>query len=1020
MYLNSHTYYSLRYGTFSVETLLELSKDNQATSVALTDINNTSACLDFIRLAPRYNIKPVIGIDFRDGVEQKYIAIAKNNSGFEEINQHLSAILHETIELEDNAPAFKNAFVIYPFQKNVNRTLAEHEYIGLKPKDLDYIRIKKIDTQKAVTLQTTTFRNKRDFNAHRLLRAIDNNTLLSKLPESEQAEQTDKIRSLEELKSLYAEFPQTIENTTHILDTCKVHFDFSEAAPPQNQETYTGTKEGDLLLLKELCAAGLNYRYPNATEKITSRIKKEMDTINEMGFVSYFLINWDIVTYARSKGYFYVGRGSGANSVIAYLIGITNVDPIELDLYFERFINLYRKNPPDFDIDFSWADRDDVTAYIFKRFKNSALVATYTTFQYRAVIRELGKVFGLPKSEIDQLSKGYTTAFDSQHLAHLVLKYGKYIHGFPSHLSIHASGIIISEKPVNHFTATFMPPKGYPTIHIDMHVCEDVGLYKFDILSQRGLGKIKDTLGIIKKNHPDDAEIDIDDINQFKEDRRIKHLLRNAEAVGCFYVESPAMRMLLRKLRVDNYLGLVAASSVIRPGVAKSGMMQTYIKRYRHPERRNEAHPVLLELMPETYGVMVYQEDVIKVAHHFAGLTLGEADKMRRGMSGKYRSREEFQQVKNKFFSNCAELGHSFELTAEVWRQTESFAGYAFAKGHSASYAVESYQSLYLKAYYPLEYMVATINNYGGFYRTELYVYEARKHSGIIHPPCVNKSDFNTTIYGKDIYLGFHLLHSFGTETARRILTERFLNGPFESFDHFLDRVPISLEQLSLLIRIDAFRFTGRNKRTLLWEAHLKTSKESAKEKFVPDLFRVTKTNYTIPELESTWQEDAFDQMELLGFPLYSPFSISLSEDIESEEMILAKDLHLYEGMIVWVKGYLIHSKRTVTSKQDKMFFGTFLDAEGNWLDTVHFPNIAQRYPFRGKGIYKVRGKVMVDYDCVTIEASYMEKQGVIEDPRYSNLRAGEGIYERKKATVEHTPVDHKALGLPKGRRSHF
>lgn len=1016
MYLNTHTYFSLRYGTFSPETLLELAAKNGASSFALTDINTTSACLEFIRIAHRFNIRPIVGIDFRKGVQQHYIGIAKNNIGFENLNTHLTAVLHEETELLDKAPDLQNAFVIYPFKKRKTYELKDNEYIGISQHDLDYIRLKKIDTSKYVILETITFRNKRDFNAHRLLRAIDNNTLLSKLPTSEQASSNDKIVPIDELIAIFEDFPEVIKNTQYIIDSCKINFDFSEGSEPQNQKTYTGTEEGDMALLKELCAEGLEYRYPEATDEISKRIKKEMDTIKKMGFVSYFLMNWDIVTYARRKGYFYVGRGSGANSVIAYLLRITNVDPIELDLYFERFINLYRTNPPDFDIDFSWTDRDDITAYIFNRFKNVALVATYNTFQYRAVIRELGKVFGLPKSEMDQLAKGYTTTFDSGHLAHLVLKYGKYIHGFPSHLSIHASGIIISEKPINHFTATFMPPKGYPTIQFDMHVCEDVGLFKFDILSQRGLGKIKEALQIIQHNHPTDAEIDIDDINRFKTDEKIKHILRNAEAVGCFYVESPAMRMLLRKLQVDNYLGLVAASSVIRPGVAKSGMMQAYIKRYRHPEKRKEAHPVLLELMPETYGVMVYQEDVIKVAHHFADLTLGEADKMRRGMSGKYRSREEFQQVKATFFSNCAKKGHPYALTAEVWRQTESFAGYAFAKGHSASYAVESYQSLFLKAYYPLEYMVATINNYGGFYRTELYVYEARKYGAKIHPPCVNISLLNTWLYGNDIYIGFHLLHAFGAEIARKIIAERTEGGPFLDFDDFIDRVPISLEQISILIRIDAFRFTSKNKRTLMWEAHLKISKETAKVKFTPDFFRIEKVEFTIPPLSSTWEEDAFDQMELLGFPLYSPFSISTADETEA---ILAKDLLQHKNEIVWVKGYLIHSKNTTTSKKEKMFFGTFLDAEGEWLDTVHFPDIAQKYPFRGKGIYKVKGKVISDYDCVTIEAEFMEKLGVIQDPRYSNVRAGEGIFEKNK-TPENIIVNRETLGLPPGKRSHF
>lgn len=1008
MYLNTHTYYSLRYGTFSPKQLLQLAQENGAHSLVISDINNTSACLEIARIAPKFNIKPIFGIDFRNGIEQLYVTIAKNNEGFQEINEYLTPfLLNKTLiengikEIPNQAPAFDNAFVIYPFKNRrtqvVTKGLRINEYIGITLDDLDYIRIKKLDTSKMVLLQTVTFRNKKDFNAHRLLRAIDKNTLLSKLPPTEQASPHDKMIPVNELRAALEAFPEIVKNTEYVLNESSIYFDFSDTAQPQNQSTYTGCETEDNELLQKLCEEGLEYRYPKPTKKILDRIKMELDTIQQMGFVSYFLINWDIVSYARSKGYFYVGRGSGANSVVAYLLRITDVDPIELDLYFERFINLYRTNPPDFDIDFSWTDRDDVTDYIFKTFKNVALVATYNTFQARGVRRELGKVFGLPKEEIDKLGKPYIQKWELNQLTDLVIKYSDYIHGFPSHLSIHASGIIISEEPISYFTPTFMPPKGYPTIQFDMHVAEDVGLYKFDILSQRGLGKIKDTVDIIRLQRPEDASFDIHDIRRFKEDERIKHKLKNAQAIGCFYVESPAMRMLLRKLEVDNYLGLVAASSVIRPGVAQSGMMQEYILRYRNPERRQDAHPVLLELMPETYGVMVYQEDVIKVAHHFAGLTLGEADKMRRGMSGKYRSREEFDQVREKFFHNCIHVkGHSYELTAEVWRQTASFAGYAFAKGHSASYAVESYQSLFLKTYFPLEYMVATINNSGGFYSTELYMIEARLHGGIVHAPCVNHSLLETMVYGQDIYLGFHLLHSFERKTAKKIVFERFKNGPFTSFNDFIDRLDVSLEQINTLIRIDAFRFTQKNKRSLLWEAHFKltkTKKKTTEESQMRDLFRVQRPEYEIPQLENSAAEDTFDQIELLGFPLNSPFDILRHDDTPH---LLARDLPQFVGKVVWIKGYLIHRKHTTTKNKESMYFGTFLDEEGQWLDTVHFPDIAKKYHFRGKGVYKVKGRVIEDFGCISVEASYMEKMDIIEDPRYAEVRDE----EREKIVV--------------------
>jgi error-prone DNA polymerase len=959
-----------------------LAQQKGVTTMALTDINNTSACLDFVRLAPKYHIKPILGIDFRKGALQQFIMLAKNNEGFMHINRYLSLFLHSKENITPRAKPLPNTFVIYPFADFKGTELSENEFLGVRIEDINRLKFSpwKDCLEKLVILHTVSFQNKKGFNTHRLLRAIDNNTLLSKLPPSEQGIENDTFILQTELETAFQDFPKLIENTHNLLAECSIHFDFSKEIP-NNQTSYTNNETLDFRLLKKLAYGGITYRYGIPNDNVLSRIRKELNIIQQKGFVSYFLINWKILKYARSKGYFYVGRGSGANSIIAYLLRITDVDPVELDLYFERFINLYRKNPPDFDIDFSWKDRDDITEFIFRSFKNTALIAVYNTFKYKASVRELGKVFGLPKAEIDKLSNGHYHYPSLDKLSQLVIAYSKYIMGFPNYLGIHAGGILISEKPIHYYTATFMPPKGFATTQFDMVVAEDIGLYKFDILSQRGLGKIKDAVEVVKYNHPEIPPIDIHDIKRFKQDERIKDLLRNAKAIGCFYVESPAMRMLLRKLQVDDYLGLVAASSVIRPGVAKSGMMREYILRHRYPERRKEAHPVMLDIMPETYGVMVYQEDVIKVAHYFGGLTLGEADMLRRGMSGKFRSREEFMKVKELFFENCRRTGKPEALTHEIWRQTESFAGYAFAKGHSASYAVESYQSLFLKAYFPLEYMVATLNNGGGFYRPELYVHEARMHGASILSPCINHSYVLTVIHGKNIYLGFAFLHSLESKVIKKITSERDTNGYFLNLDDFIDRVPISMEQTAILIKANGFRFTGRNKRELLWEAHMKINKVVFDEQ-TQTLFKAEKINYQTPKLPNTPKEDAFDEIELLGFPLCDPFQLLLKP---STHKMRAKHLSSFVGKYVSIQGYLVTTKNTVTSNGKRMYFGTFLDRDGYFIDTVHFPPVAAKYRFRGKGIYTIQGKVIEEFDCLSLEVTKMERLAIIEDPRYSD-----------------------------------
>lgn len=987
MYLNCHTYYSLRFGTFSELELLQLAKENEVAQLALTDINNTSACLNFIRKAPNYNIKPIVGVDFRNGIKQVYVGIAKNNNGFLELNRFLSGHSHEKTELPTKAPNLKDVFFIYPFEQVLltDKTVFDpNEYIGISVSDLrklGFSRLAKLK-EKLVVLQPVTFRNKRDHNAHRLLRAIDNNTLLSMLSPDEQAPEDEKMYPLYNLATVFTEHSFILENTERLMNACHIHFDFSKDKPPQNQQTYSGDENEDEKLLKKLCDKGMLYRYPNTNKDVYKRLEKELAVVKQMGFISYFLINWDIVSHAKKEGYFHVGRGSGANSIIAYLIGVTDVDPMELDLYFERFINMYRTSPPDFDIDFSWRDREAMTQYIFERFEHTALLATYVTFKHKGVVRELGKVFGLPKAEIDVLSSGNYQYEALDEVSKLVLKYGKLIMGMPNYLSIHAGGILISEKPIHYFSATNLPPKGFPTTQFDMLIAEDVGLYKFDILGQRGLAKIKEAIEIIGYNQPEKAGFDIHDINKFKKDPNINDLIKTAQCMGCFYVESPAMRMLLAKLEVDNYLGLVAASSIIRPGVAKSGMMREYILRHRNPGRAEEkGHPKMLEIMPDTYGVMVYQEDVIKVAHQFAGLTLGEADVLRRGMSGKFRSREEFKQAEEKFMSNCRNIGYNEQLIHEIWYQISSFAGYAFAKGHSASYAVESYQTLFLKAYFPLEYMVATLNNGGGFYRPEFYIHEARMLGGDIHPPCINKSLHQNSIQGKNIYLGFAYLKELEARTIDHILKERHKNGPFTSLENFIDRLAISVEQLGILIRINAFRFTGIDKYELLWEAYLKLGKTKAK-KLQPQLFKPKHRDFKIPSLLTTELEAAFDQFELLGFPLCSPFNL-LAEPPKNENGV--RQLHSYIGKYIDIYGYLVTVKNTTTHKGDRMHFATFIDQHGEVFDTVLFPPIAKKYMFRGKGIYRCYGKVVSEFGFLSIEVIKMRKEALIEDPRYAD-----------------------------------
>lgn len=983
MYINCKTYFSFRYGTFSTQELVKVAVDNGIGSLALTNINSTCDIWDFVKYCREDGIKPIAGVEIRNEDKLLYILIAANNNGLTWIHEFLSVHLQEKKDFPENSNLIffekeADGFVIYAMDAKPIDKLLTNERIGILPWEVN--KLFKLDLKKYgeyfVIRQPVTVQDTRHHNLHRLLRCINKNILLSKLQVDEQALPEEIFVSPTSLLEKFKQYPFIVTNTYKLMDACHIEFEF---LTDKNKKTFGGALEDDRILLEKLATDGLNIRYGKKNKIAKERLAKELKIIDELGFNSYFLINWDIIRYAQSRGFYHVGRGSGANSIVAYCLRITDVDPIELNLYFERFLNPHRTSPPDFDIDFSWTDRDEVIDYVFKRYgkKQVALLGAYSTFQHDAIIQQLGKVFGLPTEEIKELQRDNNP---TDKIKKLILKYGEMMYNFPNILSLHPCGMLISEKPITTYASLFMPPKGFPTTQMDMFVAENVGLNKFDILSQRGLGHIKESLRLIKLNKG--IDIDIHDVEKFKNDKGVATQIREANTIGCFYIESPAMRGLLKKLRCDDYLTLVAASSIIRPGVAQSGMMRAYIERYHDRNKVEYLHPIMKELLEETFGVMVFQEDVIKVAHYFGGLDLGEADILRRAMSGKYRGNNQFRLIKEKYMASCKKLGHPDELAVEVWRQMESFGGYSFNKAHSASFAVESYMSLFLKTYHPKEFMVAVINNFGGFYSRELYFLELLKTGGEIKAPCINNSDYYTNISGNEVYAGFIHIKGLQAELAENILEERKINGNYLHLQNFIERTNIGKEQLNTLVSIGAFRFSAKSKKTLLWEANFLQKNNKAELHNSQVLFEDTPLEFKMPLLVDNPLDDLYDEMEILGFTLSNPFAMV---DDDPMKYLLSRDLPNHHGKIVTVLVYFIARKHVTTKNNDQMFFGTFVDCNLDWIDTVHFPDSAKNYPLHNSGFYKVTGKVTADFGVYSLEVSRMYKVG-FKERKYANL----------------------------------
>lgn len=1017
MYVNCHSYHSLRYGTLSIERLVELAKHNGVKRLCLTDINASAGVYDFTKLCRTEGIEPIVGIEFRTDQQIRYIGIAKNVNGFAELCSFLSRYNLAKDEVPDVAPVFENAYIIYTLKSYPNE-LKENEFIGVKANELSQlIQLKhRAYLTKMLALQTVSFETKQDFNLHKILRAVDLNILGSKLKENDFGLPNDTFKTKEQIREKFKDYPLLLRKSEYLLEQCSFDFDFRVL---RNKQCFTNCKESDLVLLSKLAYEGLERRYIAQKDEAKRRVDKELKVISDLGFSGYFLITWDIIQYSNSQGFIHIGRGSGANSIVSYCLGITDICPIELNLYFERFLNPDRTSPPDFDIDWSWKDRDTILDYIFAKYGYDyvAFCGTTVEFKYRSQFRELGKVFGLAKEELDVLAKSKGQKKENNSVVEMIDKYVQLLNNFPNQRSMHSCGILISEEPISHFTVVEMLPKGYPTVQINMHDAEAIGFEKFDILSQRGIGHINDSVRLIKENQG--IEVNIRDVNICKDEAKSNSMLEVGKTIGCFYIESPAMRGLLRRLKCNNYKTLVAASSVIRPGVAQSGMMKEYIFRHNNPTEFEYFHPVFEEHLGETYGVMVYQEDVIKIAHHFAGIDLAKADILRRAMSGKTRSIKELDAIKQVYFDNCKAKGYSDKLAQEVYRQIESFAGYSFCKAHSASYAVESYQSLYLKTYFPIEFIVAVIINEGGFYRTEVYVHEAKMVGAIIQNPCVNSSEYLTTVRDKNVFLGFRHLQGLQESIGKQIANERSKNGLFESMEDFINRISIGIENLQILIFIGAFRFTGKSKNELTLKARmiLVNFKE---ENRMPRLLQESPIEFELPSLERSPYEDAFDEIELLSFPVScSPFDLLQTK---FRGKYLVKDfVNLYKQTVKLV-GYLVSIKQVPTNN-GMMNFGTWIDAKGAYFDTTHWANSLVNYPFQGGGCYLLQGRIDVEYSFPTIVVEKMAKLPFIADPRYSDNKdfafKTQELMKPDISSTHRAPYpSEKEIGLPRHKMS--
>jgi len=697
------------------------------------------------------------------------------------------------------------------------------------------------------------------------------------------------------------------------------------------------------------------------------------------GLEDYFLICWDIVRFARSKGLRSLGRGSAGNSLLSYALGITHVNPLRYNLYFERFLNPERENLPDFDLDFGTDDRDTVLDYIFERYgkDNVAMIGTFLTFRARGALREVSRVFGIPEDEIAPILKRipfYASAenieeacaltpaasalrFDEEPLRSIAAV-AKRIGGFPRGMGTHPCGVVVSPTPLSDLVPLQMGEKGYRITQWSMHEVEDAGLVKIDIIGQKGLSVIEEASAMAEENEGKSLRVTV---GECLRDERTREMMREGRTEGCFYIESPIMLQLLKQARCEDFEVLTALSSIIRPGVSNYGGKKMYLRRHLGIEPVGFLHPALEEVLGDTYGCLIYQEQVIRIAVTVAGMSYAEADGLRRCMSFKNSEDETMEDYRRRFFSGALERGIPRDVASEIFRQISSFAGYAFCKAHSASFALESFESVYWKAHYPAEFMAAVLSNMGGYYSQDEYVEEARRMGLKVFPPCVNYGRVRFHGRGGELRVGLMQVRGLSDETASRIVERR----PYRSLKEFMEKVHPSRDEVEALVKCGALSSLGRTRPELLWELRLILN-GAGEDLFskVPSIPDYDLSASIALELETLG-------LAVSGHPLLM-FREELAELSAKHGLIRSADIPRKVGERVEIAGWKVTERATRTSNRgEEMLFVSFSDPWGRF-ETVFFPDVYRRTASKlvgGPGPFVVVGKVVREFGVETIEA---------------------------------------------------
>jgi DNA-directed DNA polymerase III PolC len=1015
-HLHTHSYYSFLEGLPSPAELVEKAANFEMPALALTDRLSMSGSIEFYLACQEVGIQPILGLQVPVSSPLEVapmvgdlVVLACDLPGWRSLCR-LSSALH--------ADASVNSKTSLPFSDFAQETTglicltggirgnldqliregqgqAARRYLGhlteLFPDRL-YIELLRRTPEEGIISEQLVrlgsdlkipsvatndihYLRKNQANQQKLVTAIRLNQPLSTLPSDASPPPGSYFTNAVEMQTRFSDLPGAIAATQEIVDRCNLELPLDT---PRFPEVRLSAGQTSIQALRQKAENGARKRYGQIDSRIQERLDHELQVIEEKGYAPLFLIMEEIVAHARQKGIPISSRGSAASSLVAYCLEITTPDPLKLNLFFERFLNPARATPPDIDTDICSRRRDEVINFVYQRYgaEHVAMVATINRFQRRSALREVAKAYGLKPAEIKAMAdliprrwRGPRSRHTETPFEELVKRYpeARYqglftdaieLIGVPRHLSIHPGGMVISPEPMTDLVPTQLATKGVVITQFDLESVSRLGLVKIDLLGIRGLTVLGDVAQVLQARNPSVYLSPLDALDAIPEhDPATAELVQAGRTIGCFQVESPGMRATLKEIQAHSMDDLMIALALYRPGPLTGGLKDAFVRRHRGEEEISHLHPALSEILDETYGVILYQEQVLRIAHELAGLSLADADLLRRAMSH-FDPGEQMQTLKEKFIAGAWENSQiKGDIAEHVWELMAAFAGYGFPKAHAASYSQISWRSAWCKAHEPAAFMASVLANWGGYYEQRVYLNEVRRMGLTLHPPHVNyaQRQFSVVYHAHEpaLYMGLDQVRELTRRTQNRILGER----PFNSLVDFLTRVDPRQGEIENLIRVCAFEGLGSIPDLL---------HQSEKGTWMGGQLPMFSSENGPDAYEEDWtlEEKILAQEAILGVSVSAHRLELYEQQIETAGAMTTVDASARLGERLRVAGVRLTWQRRSTGSGDYIYLMDLEDLEGMLLVTIsedihrrHKGVFSKVKPFIVEGVVSLEGR---------------------------------------------------------------